>query len=105
MPEGCYFECHFGVKCNDTVLPILSEIAKKMDAHLSKNAFKTNEDGSYTIMLTYRSHIQMFEKFRINLDKILDQLETYQFNVEKEIVEFSIYDTKTMHDQRWLESS
>jgi len=104
MPENCYFECHFGVNCNDEVLPILSEIAKETDSHLSKNAFKVNDDGSYTIMLTYRSYTQMYEDFRAQLDYILSLLKKDRFSVEKEVVEFSIYDTKINHDQKWLEA-
>lgn len=102
MPDGCYFECHFGVKCNDEVLPILSSIAKDTDSHLSKNAFKVNEDGSYIIMLTFRSYDMMYEDFRAQLDLIISNLENERFIVEKEIVEFSIYDTRIKHDQKWL---
>ena len=105
MPEGCYFECHFGVICNDNVLSMLSEIAKNTNSHLSKNAFKSNEDGSYVIMLTYRSYTQMYEQFRASLDNILVELEAKNFTVDKEIVEFSIYDTRIKHDQTWLEAN
>lgn len=102
MPKDCYFECHFGVICSDEVLPALSQIAKDTDSHLSKNAFKSYEDGTYTIMLSFRSYTMMYEDFREHLDKIVNLLHKNNFVVDKEIVEFSIFDTKVQHDKEWL---
>lgn len=104
MPEGCYFECHFNVHCTTEKLSQLSKIAKSTNCHLSRNAFKTFEDGSFTIMMTYRSYEQMYEDFESHLDFIKHSLKSYDFGLEKEIVEFSIYDTKTSHDKKWLEA-
>jgi len=102
MPEGCYFECHFNVECSNDKLPRLSEISKELDCHLSKNMFKDYGDGLFTIMMTYRSYTQMYEDFEEHLEKIKSTLKLSNFKLEKEIVEFSIYDTKIDHDSKWL---
>jgi len=105
MPEGCYFECHFNVGCTDKRLHQLSNIAEATNCHLSSNAFKKFEDGSFTIMLTYRSYTEMYEEFEKKLDWIKNNLASSAFKIEKEIVEFSIYDTRITHDSKWLESN
>ena len=82
----------------------LTTIAEANDCHLSTNAFKTFDDGSFTIMMTYRSYDKMYEDFESKLSYIKNSLALSAFNIEKEIVEFSIYDTKISHDQKWLEA-
>lgn len=104
MPDGCYFECHLNIACTQERLPELSQIAKSTNCHLSRNAFKMFDDGSFTIMMTYRSYDQMFEDFEAHLGFIQDNLEMKDFKLEKEIVEFSIYDTRITHDSKWLNS-
>lgn len=105
MPEGCYFECHFNVECTTEKLLKLSKIAKATGCHLSKNAFKIFDDGIFTIMMTYRSYDKMYEDFEEHLEFIKTNLHFSDFKLEKEIVEFSIYDTKINHDSKWLEAS
>jgi NTP pyrophosphatase (non-canonical NTP hydrolase) len=90
MPSNCYFECHLNVECSDDRLNDLSKIAKSTNCHLSQNAFKTFEDGSFTI----EDHLEF----------IKNNLKWAGFKLEKEIVEFSIYDTKINHDSKWLEA-
>lgn len=104
MPEGCYFECHFNVLCDNEKMAELSRIAKENNCHLSKNIFKKLDDNTFTIMLTYRSYTDMYEDFENNINTIKNILTSSNFKVEKEIVEFSIYDTKLAHDSKWLES-
>lgn len=105
MPDGCYFECHLNIECTNDKLENLKNLAKLTNCHLSKNAFKTFEDGSFTIMMTYRSYTQMFEDFENHLNFIKSNLSFNKFKIEKEIIEFSIYDTKINHDNKWLESN
>lgn len=102
MPDGCYFECHFNVICTQDDLNNLTQIANSTDCHLSKNIFKKFDDGSFTIMLTYRSYEKMYEDFEKHLTFIKHSLQSFDLSIEKEIVEFSIYDTKTSHDSIWL---
>lgn len=105
MPEGCYFECHLNVACSDDRMEQLSNIAKSNNCHLSSNAFKKFDDGTFTIMMTYRSYDEMYEDFEAQLNEIKKQLLYGGFKLEKEIVEFSIYDTKIAHDSKWLTSN
>lgn len=104
MPKGCYFECHFGilVKSEDDEKN-LKYCSKVYDGHLSKNAFKKYEDGSYIQMFTYRSYDMCYEMFRAQLDTILRAFQHHgNLEVEREIVEFSIYDSNTSQDSLWL---
>jgi len=105
MPEGCYFECHFNILTTNDNMNSLIKIAKSTNCHLSSNAFKKFEDGSFTIMLTFRSYEMMYEDFEEHLEFIKDNLNYKKFKIEKEIVEFSIYDTNTLHDKKWLKGS
>ncbi len=104
MPEGCYFEVHLNIECSNSKLEKLNEISKITNCHLSKNAFKIINEDTFTIMMTYRSYEQMFEDFEAHLNSIKTILLCNQFKVEKEIVEFAIYDTKISHDKLWLEA-
>ena len=102
MPEGCYFEVHLNIACTYEKMHQLTTIAKSNDCHLSTNAFKKFDDGSFTIMMTYRSYDKMYEDFESKLSFIKNSLILSAFKIEKEIVEFSIYDTKINHDSKWL---
>lgn len=105
MPENCYFECHLNIFCTNEKLKTLSSIAKNTNCHLSSNIFKEFDDGTFTIMMTYRSYTQMYEEFEESLNWIKKCLFFEDFKIEKEIVEFAIYDTKINHDTLWLNSN
>ena len=102
MPQGCYFECHLNIECTEDRMPELSDIALKNDCHLSSNVFKMFDDGSFTIMMTYRNYNDVYEDFKEKLEIIKADLFAKRFKVEKEIAEFSIYDTNLSHDSKWL---
>lgn len=102
MPDGCYFEVHLNIECNDLKLNKLNQIAKSTNCHLSKNAFKILDSNNFTIMMTYRSYDQVFEDFEEHLQFIKETLCFNNFKLEKEIIEFAIYDTKINHDNKWL---
>lgn len=102
MPPNCYFECHINVLTTDDKLEELKCIAEEWDAHMSRNAFKRFDDGQLIIMVTYRSYTDNFEAFKEHLDTFKPCLESFGFKWEKEIVEFSIYDTKVSHDAAWI---
>jgi NTP pyrophosphatase (non-canonical NTP hydrolase) len=102
MPENCYFESHLNVICNDANKARLNEIANIYSAKMSRNVFKKLDNDSYTIMVTYRAYDGAFETFRETLDGLIKELTTNGFLIEKEIVEFSIYDTKVSHDSAWI---
>lgn len=102
MPKNCYFESHFGIITNSEKLEILKKIAIEQGAHLSKNVFKKFDDGSFKIMLTKRKHSGVYEDFKLDIERIESILKNEEFELDKTIIEFSIFDTKISHDAEWL---
>jgi len=103
MPKDCYFECHFGVICNAMRRGELHGIAKLLDAHLSRNIFKKLDGDSFKIMLTARSYEGTATQFKKRVEDIEATLTEMSFDVDKVIVEFSVYDTQVNHDSSWLQ--
>jgi len=104
MPKDCYFETHIGVVLStEEEKERLSKLAKSLSCHMSKNAFKKYENGSFTQMLTYRDYFSSMETFEKLANIFYEQIKANGFEVEKRITEFSIYDTKVSHDSKWLE--
>lgn len=102
MPPNCYFESHLNCLCTEEKLDLLKTIAEKHGARRSSNVFKRFEDGSFTIMVTYRNYHGVYEEFKEKLEEIKSDLAQNTFQVEKEIVEFSVFDTKVSHDAAWM---
>lgn len=103
MPQGSYFETHFNILIrNKEEAHLVEEIKKQFDCHLSKNKYKVNEDGTYNQMMTYRSYDKVREDFLEEIEKIRQALFQAKLEIEKVIVEFTVYDTKTSHDNAWL---
>jgi len=103
MPENCYFESHIGCLVNDdNEKTVLEYIAKKNNAHLSRNVFKKNEDGSYINMVTYRQYDGTTKSFGDKIKHLQNELDDSGFKYDKIITEFSVYDTKVSHDLNWL---
>lgn len=125
MPNGCYFECHLGLVIlekdydswrffiDQKVKFILQDHFSVMNhtAKLSSNAFKKHGEKR-VYMLTIRSydcrHLDDFLnlinewKFFFNTNRYKTSDELFQIEVEKEIVEFAIYDTNINHDKNWI---
>lgn len=101
MEPGCYFEAHLNVVCTEARRPLLKLVAEGHGAHLSRNAYKILEDGSFTIMVTHRAHSGTEEEFRADLAVLSVMLREAGFSVAKEIVEYSIHDTRPEHDAAW----
>lgn len=105
MPKGCYFESHIGVEIDgsEETKKELSEIARRINAHLSKNVFKKIEDGKYIIMLTIRDYHVCKTEFEQAIKNAISELKLGGWSMpKKEIIEFAIYDTKISHDYLWL---
>lgn len=102
MPKDCYFECHFNVLCSDKVRDRLQGIAIAYNAHLSRNIFKKVDADNYKIMITARVYEGTREDFQVYVDDIETALNGADFQIDKIITEFSIYDTKISHDSSWL---
>lgn len=102
MPKGCYFESHLGVVISQEEKELLGSLAAQIGCHLSKNFMKKLDNGRFVNMLTLRSHSGVYEDFKGLVETAKKALNDNNFYFEKEIVEFSIYDTKVSHDKSWL---
>ena len=100
MPDNCYFETHFAVVANKKNIEELKIIAKATGSHLSKNIFKKISETDFKIMMTYRAYSGVVEDFEVKVKQIEDYLKDFQ--VDKVITEFSLYDTKINHDSTWI---
>lgn len=121
LPRGQYFESHVGVWVNcvadaggesmygsvERAWENLSKIADDNGAHLSRNFFKRSIDGRHKYMVTLRESSGTAQAFQRKVDKLVTDLKeaTYLSEIEKPIVEFSIYDTKFEHDAAWMKGS
>jgi NTP pyrophosphatase (non-canonical NTP hydrolase) len=106
MPPACYFECHFNVKLvNEADRARLEALALANDCHLSRNVFKRLTDGSTTVMMTLRRYTGTYEDVQELVDATTGSLRAEGFSIEKEIVEFSIYDSKVDHDAAWIKEA
>lgn len=104
MPKDCYFECHFAIQAQDTeaCMAQLRDLAAAQECHLSRNVFKRHPDGSVTVMATYRSYDKVYEDVREHVERAANAFRLHNFPVDKELIEFSLYDTRIHHDAEWL---
>lgn len=102
MPKDCYFETHFGIVCDSVRRSELHELAQELDAHLSRNIFKKLDGDNFKIMLTARSYTGSATAFKKRVENIEVTLKERGFDVDKVIVEFSVYDTRVNHDSSWI---
>lgn len=102
MPKDCYFESHLNVVCNDETKELLGQLSEKHNAKMSRNVFKKLENDKFTIMVTYRSYDKVYEDFKTSLEFLKNDIINKNYIIEKEIVEFSIFDTKVSHDSSWI---
>ena len=106
MPKDAYFECHLNVRLeNPERRSELEALAHGNDCHLSRNPFKRLADGTSTVMMTLRRHSGTAEDVQEQVRQIRQQLEDRGFPVEKEIVEFSLFDSKVTHDAEWIRAA
>lgn len=105
MPKDAYFECHLNVRLEDPVRrPELEAIAHSHDCHLSRNTFKKLVDGSSTVMMTLRRYSGTSEEVQQLVADIKANIESSGFAVEKEVIEFSLFDSKVSHDAEWIKA-
>jgi hypothetical protein len=102
MPEDCYFEAHIGCIISPEEKPILQKIAEETGSHLSRNFFKKMDNGKFVNMLTYRRYDNLYKDFDNYVNHIKELLKSNNIPFEKVITEFSVYDTNTSHDNKWL---
>ncbi len=101
MPKNCYFESHLQIITTTDRKPELEIIAKKNNAHLSRNFFKKVSENEYIIMVTLRTKKGTYEEFKTELEVLKSNLAAADFQIKKFEVEFSIYDTNVSHDYNW----
>ena len=104
MRNGQYLESHLGIKCTEFDYAKLNVIAKEHNMHLSKNAFKKTEE-SIILMSTLRWYQGTVEDFKVSLDIAAQAFSAAGFVVERQILEFVIYDSKESHDNNWLKAA
>lgn len=95
-----YFESHLGVKYEEQRQDQLKFLCAQRNLHLSRNVMK--KDNNPVIMATSRWHFGKIEDFRDSLKSDKEFLELFNFEIEKEIIEFAMYDSKIEHDQKWI---
>ena len=105
MPENCYFESHVAVRTSQLRKPELSVLAAKHGAHMSKNIFKIVDQDDFVQMMTLRTYDGIYPDFDRKVDNFIQELADNDFELDKKIVEFSIYDTRVSHDAAWLKQS
>jgi len=102
MPKNCYFESHVAVRTSVEKQDLLRRIADANDAHMSKNLFKIIDENNFVQMMTVRWYDGIYSDFDSTIDKFIEELKQYGFELDKKIVEFSVYDTRVSHDTAWL---
>jgi NTP pyrophosphatase (non-canonical NTP hydrolase) len=112
MPPNCYFEAHIPVRFKNTAdtFRTLRASVEKDSAHLSQNTFKKHEDGTETLIVTYRTnmmHQEAFEHYTMVVASHVQRLyhEYTEYMVGNPHKEFSVYDTNLSHDSKWLKES
>jgi hypothetical protein len=99
-----YFESHLPVETTPEGVDGLREIARRIKAHVSRNAFKANE-GTVVMMTTIREHGFTAEAFAARVDEAAGTLRAAGFVVGKVISEFAAFDTNVDHDAAWTEKA
>jgi len=102
VSEESYFESHIRIVTTEDRKYELIDIAKRHDAHLSRNYFKKLNKDQYIIMMTLRDYDETREGFEILVQNLKTDLESEDFLVDKAEIEFALYDTDTTHDSVWI---
>ncbi len=105
MPVNCYFESHLPIKiAPDKIEELRQRISEVSNARVSRNVFKKHVD-TVTIMVTLRKKDCGYERFTTDLQGLLGKLETMGLVPDKQIVEFSIFDTNVSQDATWIKNN
>lgn len=97
---GTYLESHLNIFIRkDQDIELLKAICQLQDVHLSRNINKSTKAG-YTIMTTYRDSILLGD-FTTRLTQIIKAIED-EYKIEKEIIEYALYDNNLNYDKTWL---
>jgi len=101
-----YFESHIQVLCTDEQVGILRDLSKELQFHVSRNAFKTMQNGKHVRMATLREYHSTPTVFRNLTKSVRNVLEINGFDFHKEMeIEFALYDSNQSHDLAWLQKN
>lgn len=98
-----YFESHIQVLCTEEQVGILRDLSKELQFHVSRNAFKTMQNGKHVRMATLREYHSSPSIFRLLTKSVRNVLEINGFEFHKEMeIEFALFDSNAKHDHLWL---
>jgi len=105
MPGNCYFECHLGVIVDSSAdEDKIKQLNRDWNFHISRNVFKKVSDTASVKMITIRDG-SCYTTFKQYVEDVKTELNNMKFPIEREIIEFAIYDTDVSHDSAWINSN
>lgn len=101
-----YFEAHYKIllpfsSSSDSKQELIS-LCENYQAHLSKNAFKKREDNFEERFVTQRIYKVGKKEAYQSFDKLQNALEKANYQIDKKIVEYCVFDTNESVDDNWL---
>jgi hypothetical protein len=103
---GRYFESHVKLLLNASEdLPRIRQLAERHDGHLSRNAFRTREDGRQERFVTQRGRGCGRRTFQERIDALVRTFEATGVSIAEIEREFVVFDTREGLDSGWLTDS
>lgn len=101
-----YFESHIQVLCTDKQVDELRDLSRRLDFHVSRNAFKKELNGREIRMATLRKYHTTATSFHSQTVALREVLAGHGFEFHKEMeIEFALYDSNQSHDAAWLQTN
>lgn len=102
-PSGRYFEHHIKLLLEpEADLTVLTEVAERHAAHLSRNALRLREDTCVERFVTQRCQgVSRAEAQRL-LDALVQEITTRSYPILEIEAEFVVYDSNLAIDAGWL---
>lgn len=99
-----YFEHHIKLLLGQrTEMTVLQDLARRHDAHLSRNALRTRDDGQQERFLTQRWYQVNRPTARLHLDALLNELAQRNYQIIDIEEEYVIYDSNQSIDAGWID--
>lgn len=108
MPPHGYFESHLAIQCHEDRIPDLragiGETSDILPLYISRNTFKSVENGEVIIMATLRDYANPFDIYSQRILLAQARVAQLGFELGKRIItEFAFYDTNTAQDDQWMQ--
>src|SRR5262245_38654521 len=105
MPANCYFEFHVKLALPpEADQDRLREIARRHEAHLSRNSFKQRSDGLIERFVTMRVYAAGGQTAFRRLDALVAELADGGFAIVNTQKEYSLFDSHLELDAGWLDA-